>query len=213
MHLKIRIYFLLLVSAVLTLTNRAGAHEHDGMSELQTYACTKASIAQIARVNLGNSKYNDFLKACHAQTNNSPWCRQLTRPNPDSQSTFSCTYGPDQTHRLIDPDTSTWKNAFKAVRLVKKLESYGISVAQIYNWWRPEPYNKNVGGASGRHPYGTSIDVRFSTITDMNRAHKLLCKWRSQGSLRALGYYGSTGLHFGIGDRLANTWGKSCSIY
>jgi hypothetical protein len=45
----------------------------------------------------------------------------------------------------------------------------------------------------------------------MEKAFSQLCKWRAQGRLRAVGYYGSTGLHFGIGDKTANTWGKSCN--
>jgi hypothetical protein len=96
------------------------------------------------------------------------------------------------------------------VKLVTELEAKGIRVYQIYNWWRPEPYNANVGGAAGRHPYGTSVDVRMASMGDMEKAFSQLCKWRSQGRLRAVGYYGSTGLHFGIGDKTANTWGKSC---
>jgi hypothetical protein len=84
------------------------------------------------------------------------------------------------------------------------------AVALIYNWWRPEPYNKNVGGAPGRHPFGTSVDVRMETMSDMETAFVQLCKWRKAGELRAVGYYGSTALHFGIGDHTGNTWGKDC---
>jgi hypothetical protein len=173
-------------------------------------ACLQGSRNQLAVINAGNAKYNSFMKACWAATNNSPWCEQLTRPNPSSRATFICTYGSDQPHRLIHPDESTWVNAFKAVQLVQELQAKGISVSQIYNWWRPEPYNKNVGGAGGRHPYGTSVDVRMASMNDMEKAFSQLCKWRSKGRLRAVGYYGSTGLHFGIGDKTANMWGKSC---
>ncbi len=190
-------------------------HEHAdddaGFSELIVpFACTKATAAQIAVINRGNKKYDKFMKGCWGATNNSSWCEQLTRPNPSSRSIFVCTYGADQPHRLIHPDESTWKNAFGAVKLVEELEAKGMSVQQIYNWWRPAPYNGNVGGASGRHPYGTSVDVRFTNLGAMERAHKQLCTWRAQGRLKALGYYGSTGLHFGIGDQTPNTWGKSC---
>ncbi|MBY0385975.1 hypothetical protein K2X05_12520, partial [bacterium] len=140
----------------------------------------------------------------------SPWCIQLIRPNPSSKSIFACTYGANQIHQLIHPNQDTWKYAYQAVNLIERLEMNGIKIAQIYNWWRPEPYNKNVGGAPGRHPAGTSVDVRFSTKNDQIRAHNLLCKWRKQGELRALGYYSSSALHFGIGDTSANTWGKNC---
>ena len=98
----------------------------------------------------------------------------------------------------------------EASQLVKELEKKGIKVCLIYNWWRPEPYNANVGGAAGRHPYGTSVDTRMCTLADMEKAFTQLCEWREEGRLRAIGYYGSTGLHFGMGDAVANTWGKDC---
>ena len=194
-------------------------HDHDHETELDEssepglvipFACKRATNSQIAKIKQGNSKFDEFMKGCWAATGNSRWCEQLTRPNPSSRSTFLCTYGEDLPHRLIHPDESTWKNAYQAVKLVEELGSKGIEVSQIYNWWRPEPYNANVGGAAGRHPYGTSVDVRMSTVAHMKKAHTQLCKWRKAGRLRALGYYGSTGLHFGIGDRTPNTWGKGC---
>lgn len=181
------------------------------VDSIDPFACIKASVTQLSVVNLGSNMNDQFINECRKATSNSRWCEQLTRPNPASISTFRCTYGSSQMHRLIHPNKNTWKYAFRAVGLIRDLEAKGISVAQIYNWWRPQPYNKNVGGAAGRHPYGTSVDVRFSSTRDMEKAHKQLCTWRRQGKLRALGYYGSTGLHFGIGDTLANTWGKSCN--
>lgn len=191
-------------------------HEHahdDGLNFEEIifpYGCSRASSTQIGVVKTGNAKVDKFVSSCVKTTGSTKWCQQLTRPNPNSKSTFSCTYGTSLPHQLIHPDESTWKNAIQAAKLVTELEAMGISVYQIYNWWRPEPYNANVGGAAGRHPFGTSVDVRFSSMRDMERAHSQLCKWRKQGRLRALGYYGSTGLHFGIGDKTANTWGKSC---
>lgn len=191
-------------------------HEHfhdDGLNLEEVifpYGCSRASSTQIGVVKTGNAKVDSFITGCMNQTGSSKWCEQLTRPNPSSKSTFLCTYGSELPHRLIHPNEKTWTNAYKAVSLVVDLEKMGIRVAQIYNWWRPEPYNANVGGAAGRHPFGTSVDVRFSSMKDMERAHSQLCKWRKQGRLRALGYYGSTGLHFGIGDTTANTWGKGC---
>lgn len=173
-------------------------------------SCVKATSSQISTVNLGNTKVEDFLDQCGIATQGSPWCMQLIRPNPSSKGVFQCTYGINQPHQLIHPNASTWSYAYQAVSLIERLEMNGIKVAQIYNWWRPEPYNKNVGGAAGRHPYGTSVDVRFSTKNDQAKAHSLLCKWRKQGELRALGYYSSSSLHLGIGDSSANTWGKSC---
>lgn len=186
------------------------ADENGLEPDYHIYACKKASSHQLANVNHGNQMLQSFLNLCAQQTSGSPWCQQLTRPNPSSLSIFRCTYGESQPHRLIHPDTATWPDAFQAVRLVESLEDRGIKICLIYNWWRPEPYNANVGGAPGRHPFGTSIDVRFCSKSDMEKAFTQLCKWRKEGRIRAIGYYGSTGLHFGIGDATPNTWGKAC---
>lgn len=172
--------------------------------------CTKANSSQIATVNQGNGKRTTFQSYCVQMTGSSTLCAQIERPNPSSVSTFRCTYGNAQPHRLIHPDQSTWKYAVKAIQLLQALSKKGICVSQIYNWWRPEPYNKNVGGAAGRHPYGTSVDVRFCTNSEAIKAFDLLCQYRKRGEIKALGYYGSTGVHLGVGDRTANTWGRGC---
>ncbi|HRB81815.1 MAG TPA: hypothetical protein PK614_06080 [Nitrospira sp.] len=181
-----------------------------GLDKVSAFACVKANAAQLRVVNQGVAEVNHFRKHCAEATSGSAWCEQLVRPNPASRATFDCTYSASQSHYLIHPNQSTWKHAFAAVNLIGELETKGIRVCQIYNWWRPEPYNANVGGAPGRHPYGTSVDVRFCSMSDVNRAFLELCKMRKAGRLRALGYYGTTALHFGIGDSLANTWGRSC---
>lgn len=173
-------------------------------------ACKKATSAQISVVNQGNTKKAAFLQQCARETGGSAWCNQIIRPNPSSISTFRCTYGSSQVHQLIHPNTATWKNAIQAVRLIQELEQKGLRVCQIYNWWRPEPYNKNVGGAAGRHPYATSVDVRFCSNADANRGFDELCKFRKAGRIRAIGHYGTSALHFGIGDSTGNTWGRSC---
>jgi hypothetical protein len=173
-------------------------------------ACKKATKAQIAEINKGNAKKADFLAKCAAETGNSPWCDQLVRPNPDSAGIFECTYGKNQPHQLVHPDADTWKNAIEAVKIVQELTNSGISVCLIYNWWRPEPYNKNVGGSAIRHPYGTAVDVRFCTLRDKDLAHAVLCQMRKEGRVNAVGYYPTAALHFGVGDTLQNTWGKAC---
>ncbi len=173
-------------------------------------SCAHANNGQFTQVNLGLSKLDYFLNRCYSETNSKAWCDQVARPNPDSRPTFNCTYSPQQPHFLIHPDENTWAHAIQAVKLVQEMVSLGIGVEVIYNWWRPEPYNANVGGAAGRHPYGTSVDVRFKNKAEQNRAHQKLCEWRSHGRLRALGYYPGTGLHLGVGDTQANTWGKGC---
>lgn len=194
--------------------NHSDEHLDDGeqlVDEISQISCKKATTAQISTVNEGNKLAQEFIASCYAATKNSPLCQELRRPNPLSNSIFACTYGTSQVHQLVHPDKNTWKYAFKAIWLIEKLKAKGIRVQSIYNWWRPEPYNVNVGGAAGRHPFGTAVDVNFYTKADQEKAHAELCKLRAQGHLRALGHYPGTGLHFGVGDKLANTWGKSCS--
>ncbi len=180
------------------------------MFKVEISSCAHANGKQLAQVNNGASKLNQFLTKCYSETGSKKWCDQVARPNPDSRATFDCTYSPEQPHVFIHPDEKTWRYSIEAVKLVQELLLIGIKVDIIYNWWRPEPYNANVGGAAGRHPFGTSVDVRFVNKAEQNRAHSQLCKWRSQGRLRALGYYPGTGLHFGMGDTAANTWGRAC---
>lgn len=172
--------------------------------------CHKADTKELDEVNLGNLKKDEFLARCYQETNQSCWCDQLIRPNPDSIDIFHCTYGENQVHQLIHPDEDTWKYAIEAVKIVQDLEKVNILTKIIYNWWRPAPYNGNVGGSATRHPFGTSIDVRFQTKDMQNAAFDELCKMREKGRLRAIGYYPSTAIHFGIGDNKANTWGKLC---
>jgi hypothetical protein len=199
--------------ALLFASSPAFAHEDDLESIYENFfrlGCVKASRSEIATVDRGNAKKTLFLEQCAAATADSIWCTQLIRPNPDSLDIFHCTYGANQIHQLIHPDESTWANAFNSVKLVEELQKEGIQVCEIYNWWRPEPYNRNVGGAPGRHPNGTSSDVRFCTKEDQEKAFLRLCEARKQGRLRAIGYYPSAALHFGIGDSRGNTWGKNC---
>ncbi|QDK44560.1 hypothetical protein DOM22_04990 [Bdellovibrio sp. ZAP7] len=188
-------------------------HEEYGTinTDIQELGCVKATTKQESAVELGLTKKDQFLAQCAEKTGNSAWCNQLVRPNPSSYNKFSCTYGSEQEHVLVHPDEWTWQFPIEAVKIIKDLEAKGISVAMIYNWWRPEPYNKNVGGAAGRHPYGTSVDVRFSSNSMANVAFKELCKMRKAGRLRAIGHYGSASLHIGVGDKMANTWGKYCN--
>jgi len=198
---------------ILFFAAHATAHEDDLESmyeRIDLLGCVKANKAQLVTVNRGNSKRDSFLQKCAEATANSPWCAQMIRPNPGSLAVFRCTYGNSQVHQLIHPDESTWKHAFATVMLVEELQKEGIGVCEIYNWWRPEPYNKNVGGAAGRHPYATSADVRFCSKQDQENAFVKLCELRKMGRLRAVGYYPSAALHFGVGDSRANTWGKEC---
>jgi hypothetical protein len=222
------IHLWLACALTMTIGSCAHAHREDSPLDLEAeeamyhgddaelskyafpYACKKATAAQIAEVNRGNAKKAAFLQRCATATGGSRWCDQLIRPNPESKDIFACTYGPSQVHQLIHPDESTWVNAFETVKIVDELHNKGISVCLIYNWWRPEPYNKNVGGAPGRHPFGTSVDVRFCTVALKDRAFAELCQMRKAGRINAVGYYTTKALHIGVGDKLQNTWGKTC---
>ena len=218
--LRLSFLFLALASPAQALTPVPGwfsdgssAVVEDGESYnewLGSLACREASRTQLLQVEEGNRKKDRFLRYCAEKTNNSPWCAQLARPNPDSIGTFRCTYGSAQPHQLIHPTEKTWDYAVRAVKLVEQLNAKGIRVCEIYNWWRPEPYNKNVGGAAGRHPYGTSVDIRFCSNKEAVRGFDSLCANRKRGEVRALGYYGTSGVHLGVGDATANTWGRAC---
>lgn len=191
-------------------STRDGDNDYIDDSLFKPMSCKKATAAQLRIVNQGNAKKDKFLRLCAQATNYSPLCEQLIRPNPESLPVFRCTYGETQAHQLILPDESTWKHAFNAVKLIQELEQKGFRILLIYNWWRPEPYNKNVGGAPGRHPLGTSVDVRFNTNLEADMVFYELCNYKKKGRIRAIGHYGTNALHFGIGDSRANTWGKSC---
>lgn len=174
------------------------------------FACRSANRTQKAKVKRGNKKKEKLHKLCLQETQNSHWCSQILRPNPHQKHKFRCTYGSSLPHQLIHPDESTWVHAITAVQIIQELEAKGIEVCLVYNWWRPEPYNKNIGGSPTRHPYGTSVDVRFCSKADQNKAWFELCKMRAAGRVRAVGYYGPPALHFGVGDHRANTWGRIC---
>lgn len=196
----------------LTATLAADPEQGEGFfdASLTPFGCREASRGQIAQVEEGNRKRDAFLRRCADETGRSPWCNQLVRPNPGSASTFRCTYGSALPHQLIHPGENTWAYAIRAVKIIENMEARGFRVCEIYNWWRPEPYNKNVGGAAGRHPYGTSVDVRFCSAKEAVRGFDELCKFRRRGEVRALGYYGNSGVHLGVGDASANTWGRAC---
>lgn len=172
--------------------------------------CKKASKSEREEVDRGNHKKDAFLKACQEATSGSAWCEQVIRPNPKSEEVFACTYGATQVHQLIHPSESTWDAAFAAIEIVEELNEQGIQVCLINNWWRPEPYNQNVGGARGRHPFGTSVDVRLCTLEDKEKAFVTLCKMRENGRIHAVGYYATNVLHIGVADKRHNTWGKAC---
>lgn len=172
--------------------------------------CQSAKADQVRIVNAGFALQSEFLQKCAKATKDSPWCEEVVRPNPDSYFLFLCTYGLFQPYVLIHPDKALWKNAFHAINLIEQLRMKGIFTCRVNNWWRPEPYNQNVGGAKGRHPKGTSVDVMFCSKNDQELAFKELCKLRKKGSIRAVGYYPSRVLHLGVADKTGNTWGKSC---
>lgn len=169
-----------------------------------------ATPQYILEVQNGIKLKDEFLDQCKRSTNAEKWCLQVIRGNPERENVFDRIFGREMPHQLIHPDKKTWKYAIGAVSLVDQLERKGVRVVQIYNWWRPAKYNRAVGGAAGRHPFGTSVDVRFQSPREAVRAFDLLCKARKAGKVRALGYYGNSGVHIGVGDHNPNTWGRGC---
>lgn len=202
----------LVVIGALAVTTFAAAHDDFGENNPGSTStkCIKAPDSEMSEILAGQQKFDSFIEQCKGYGIEEKWCDQLTHPNKASKATFNCTYGEKTPHILIHPDESTWISAFKAAKLVQRLNSENIHVVEIYNWWRPGQYNKNVGGSKIRHPFAVSVDIRMNSMQDMEAAHKKLCGWRKKGDLRALGYYGNTGLHLGIDDEVPNTWGKDC---
>ena len=126
------------------------AFAHDALEETYpTENCvkiTKASDSEKSEILAGQQKYNSFIEQCREYGIEQKWCEQLTHPNRNSKAIFHCTYEKNTPHILIHPDESTWINAFRAAKLVQRLNSENLPVEEIYNWWRPEQYNKNVDG-------------------------------------------------------------------
>jgi|JI10StandDraft_1071094.scaffolds.fasta_scaffold93327_5 hypothetical protein len=202
----------LVVIGTLAVSTFAVAHDDFGENNPGTVTkCQKAPDSEMTEILSGQQKYDSFIEQCKGYGIEQKWCEQLTHPNQNSKAKFECTYGDKVPHILIHPDESTWINAFKAAKLVQRLIQENIRVVEIYNWWRPAQYNKNVGGSKTRHPFAVSVDIRMSSKPAMEAAHKKLCAWRKKGDLRAIGYYDNTGLHLGIDDEVPNTWGKSCN--
>jgi|GEM_PF-1246562 len=162
----------------------------------------RATSDQIQTVFTGVNRKDVFLKACLENTQRPDYCQQVMRPNPNSRSIFQCTY-PASIPWIFIPSPKTWFYAFQVIRWLDEMESEGIKVSLIYNWWRPEPYNKNVGGDPHRHPFGTAIDVFFPTKIDQLNAFRFLCQLERSSFIGALGFYGSSSLHIGIGDPLS----------
>jgi hypothetical protein len=155
----------------------------------------------------------EFMNACIARGISEGFCNNLTHPNSQSIHEFRCTY-PGKPHILIPPDKTKWEHAFKGATLVQNgIKNNELCVEEIYNWYRPEPYNDNVDGKPGRHPEGTAIDVRFCTKEDAKKAAKYFCEQFKAGALWAVGSYPSGDkLHLGMEPEKNTTWGPyACS--
>lgn len=162
----------------------------------------RASLPEVTEVLKGVALKEEFLSACIERTNRMDFCQQVIRPNPASASIFRCTYPPGVPPVFIPVERGKWIYAFRAIEWMDEMEAQGIALSHIYNWLRPEPYNKNVSGDPNRHPFGTAIDLRLATKGDQQKAFTYLCeKWRAH-QIHAIGYYGSASLHLGMGDPL-----------
>ena len=160
----------------------------------------RANIEQIVDVLKGIALKPEFIEQCEKATDRPDLCKQIIRPNPDSKSIFACTYPPGVASIFIPPEKGVWHFAFQAIRWISEIENLGISFSHIYNWLRPEPYNKNASGHPDRHPFGTAVDIKLRSKGDQHLAFEFFCeKWRS-GQMNAIGFYSSASLHLGIGD-------------
>lgn len=162
--------------------------------------CTKGKRPQGDR--------SGFISSCTSRGVSRKTCTEMTRPNPLEEARFACTYGKSAPHELVPPKTK-WDQAIKLAKVYESLRAQGVCTDEVYNWWRPEPYNRNVEGAKARHPNATCIDVRFCSVADAKKALRALCKLRSQGKITSVGYYGATGVHIGM-DPQDGSWGGAC---
>lgn len=137
----------------------------------------------------------------------------MTHPNNKSEMEFRCTYPDAKTHVLIPPDPTKWELSFRGALELQKIEAAGVCVKEIYNYDRPEPYNNNVQGAPGRHPYGTAIDIEFCTKADARKAVQAFCKQRTPGDveIKSVGTYSSgIRIHLGNVKPRRGDWGGGC---
>src|SRR4051794_6875202 len=96
------VVFFIAQSSAVQAHDQEGGLDDSGFVDLTTVqSCKKATFAEMAVINEGNSYYKDFMEGCEAATNGSHWCNEIIRPNPQSAEIFSCTYGPMQAHQLI----------------------------------------------------------------------------------------------------------------
>ena len=184
--------------------------------QVQSKSCIQATEADLDLVLAGQEKLEFFLEQCRWATGGSPHCEDVIRPNPRSTPFFECTFPKGTEKIFIHPDESTWENAFVAIRLIGEMEANGIGVKHIYNWWRPVPYNENVGGEPDRHPFGTSVDVLFTSRDDQVLAHEYLCEEQAKGLIKALGFYWVAerpSIHIGVKDSPEKVnWGRACDF-
>lgn len=149
-----------------------------------------------------------FVRTCLEKGVLQRYCFDMTHPNLDSIEQFRCTY-PGKPHLLIPKDESEWTFAFEAALILQNMaRETKVCIDEIYNWYRPEPYNKNVGGRPNRHPNATAIDVQFCTKEDAKKAHRALCELYKKKAIWALGSYPSGNkLHIGVRPERHTTWG------
>ena len=172
--------------------------------------CKKGRRAKFAKGKYETGDVTTFVRTCLEKGVLERFCLNLTHPNqdPESMRAFRCTY-PGMPHVLIPKDESEWTFAFEAALILQTMaRETKVCIDEIYNWYRPEPYNRNVDGRPNRHPKATAIDVKFCTKEDAKKAHRALCELYKKKSIWALGSYPSGNkLHIGVRPELHTTWG------
>ncbi len=145
-----------------------------------------------------------FIQRCTSRGISEKLCREATYPNPDSRSAFNGVYGSNQNFILMPPE-STWDTGIRLLGIAESLSAYG-KVCEIRNWYRPEPYNRKVGGAGGsRHINASAIDIEFCSVAEKNKALKAALAMRQKFAQPAgVGVYGegSLVLHIDTSNRI-----------
>lgn len=162
---------------------------------------------------------SEFLTDCAAEGIHPSLCENLTHPNNNSKMEFRCTFPSFTQHVLLPNNRSLWTNGFQGAKAFQEaLEEQGLepnqgACPQIYNYYRPEPYNANVGGAAGRHPNGTAVDVEFCTKEEAQKALNKFAKMRMEKRINSIGIYSSgIRIHIGFGTEKGNTWNQGSSL-
>lgn len=182
---------------------------------------TPVSSAEVARTRISRgrlessphsySRASEFTNFCVKSGVHRTLCDQMTRPNTSSKGTFRRIYG-DRPFVLM-PGPDAWGKGVELAKVAQSLSRYG-KICEIRNWYRPEPYNRAVGGARGsQHKSGSAIDIEFCSVAEKRKALIAALKMRNKCSMpKGVGVYGEGSLviHIDLSNRI---YGPGISNY